>query len=135
MHTWNYKEQNVGLKMKMWHYSQQLVLILIPGFHLSSHKFFKNGIFCQVQHSWLQLYVSNITNCQLQAGGEGRNYPLTQDAMNMVLDISERWLKGFQLNAPLLHVTKGCNSTTFTYLLSLFDTKIQLLVHKICHLK
>lgn len=134
MHTWNYKEQNVGLKMKMWHYSQQLVLILIPGFHLSSHKFFKNGIFCQVQHSWLQLYVSNITNCQLQAGG-GEELSLDSRCHEHGSWHLRKMTQRIQLNAPLLHVTKGWNSTTFTYLLSLFDTEIQLLVHKICHLK
>ena len=103
MCTWKYKEQSVGLKMKTWHYCQQLVLILIPVFHLSLNTFFSNGIFCQVEYSCLQLYVSNITKCKLEEKEKQGNYPLTQDAMNKVLDITERWLKGFQLNAPPLY--------------------------------
>lgn len=75
MCTWKYKEWSLGLKMKIWHYCQQLVLISKPGFHLSSHKIFKNGMFYKVLHFCLQLYVSHAAKCKLERKKSGGAIP------------------------------------------------------------
>lgn len=55
---------------------------LVPSFHLSSHEIFKYGIFWQVQCSWLQLYVSNITECKLEGGKKKKEPSLTHNVTN-----------------------------------------------------
>lgn len=65
MCTW--VKNSVGLRIKCMLLSA-ISVNLVPSFHLSLHEIFKYGIFWQVQCSWLQLYVSNITECKLEGG-------------------------------------------------------------------